>query len=231
MSILLADISRYQGAGVNFAALRRAGVRGVYIECYRGNDGSNPHYAEQVAGARAAGLAVGAYLFAYPLPDAAGHVDRDPIGQVALFFAHALGVGTKSGDLPPMLDCEWPERVNWLQWGCTAGSIAAWLAAALDEIDDRFGRRGVVYTDPEWWESLGGAGLVGFGDRVLWIAEYPIAGAMSAPPAGPAPTVAPWGKATIWQYTDKFVVPGVAAGIDGDVFLGDEQAWQALLAA
>jgi lysozyme len=227
--ILVTDISNYTGPNVPAKAMAAAGVRGCYVKAQQGNDGPNPFFDQQVAALRDAGIAVGAYLFCYPLPDEAPHVARDPAGQVKLFADVCKGLGSKPGDMPSMLDCEYPEPQNFTQWGCTPANVAQWIAEAAQLISDEFANTCGIYCDPSWWESLGGAGLVGFDQRPLWLADYPVGGALSAPPVMNVKIPKPWTAATIWQFTDKFSAPGVDVPVDGGVFLGDEPAWQAFL--
>jgi len=227
--ILVCDISNYTGPDVPASALAAAGVRGCYVKAQEGNDGPNPYFDEQVAALKAAGIACGAYLLAYPLPDAPGHVDRDPAGQVGLFGAVCKGLGSEPGDMPPMLDCEFPAPQDFAKWGCTPAGVSAWLAEAARLIDQELSRACGIYCGSYWWESLGGAGLVGFEQRPLWLAGYPVKGKLSAPPVMNVRVPKPWASATVWQFTDEFDAVGVGVPVDGGVFLGDEPAWRSFL--
>ena len=235
--ILIGDVSEYSGANVNFGAFAREGGRGFYVEAQRGNDGPNRLFAEQVRAIKAAGMAAGAYHLAYPLPDSAQHPNRDPAGQIELFYEASGGLGEEDGDLPPMLDCESPDPSVWTKWGVTQASAASWIAEAASQVDQQFCRPCGIYCDPAWWRALGGAGLQPcFKARAFWLAAYPIGGLLSKPPTMAVTPPAPWNTATMWQFTGQdakgggFVVPG-AGPVDGSVFLGDEAAWQTLLKA
>lgn len=223
---LIVDVSQFNGT-IDFKSLAAEGVVGCYVQAQRGNDGPNPSFAQQVAAARTAGLAVGAYLFAYPLPDAPGHQDRDPVGQADLFWQASGGLGSTPGDLPPMLDCEWPVESCWAPWGVTPETIAEWVGACLNALDGRFNRTTGVYTGRAWWKALGasGATLANVELRPLWLAEYPILGPMTEPPAIPPAAPAPWAKATLWQFTNRFL----GQNLDGTTFLGEDVAWRAFL--
>lgn len=227
---LVCDVSRFQGPDYPFAALAAAGVRGVYIEATRGNDSPNPYFREQVDAALAAGLAVGAYHFCYPLPDSPGHVNRDPLGQANLFWQTAEYLYAQKGAqlLPPMADCEWPEQPAFGEWSVTPTSIARWIVSFCAHVDAIFLRTCGVYAGPWWWSLLPAGEVAGLSVRPLWVSEYPVGGPLSSPPTSAAPRMAPWGSATLWQFTDDFEAGGCSR-CDGGVFLGDEVAWQALL--
>src|SRR5579864_9557685 len=94
------DVSAAQGR-VDWGCVAGMGCRFAIIKCKQGNDGIDPRFAENVAGAKAAGLLVGAYHFAYPLPK------LDPRAQARAFF-EASSLGNRAGELPPALDLEWP---------------------------------------------------------------------------------------------------------------------------
>ena len=228
--IRMIDVSADQGADIDWVAVAAAGVRGAYIEGQVGNDGPNRLFAAQAAGARAAGIAVGVYLFAEILPDSPAHPNRDPDDQVRLLWEATGGVPCAPGDLPPMLDCEDPEVQHWAGAGVTPAFAVTWIASALAAIDARWGRTAGVYTYAPWWRALGlyGTNPV-FVDRPLWLAAYPGPWDSVPPPDGtPMPELAPFGAATIWQHGSKMPLPG-SGPCDGSVFAGDEDAWAALL--
>ena len=231
MDILIADVSGYQGNDVDFAAMAAWGVRGVYVEARQGNDRDNSCFDAQVAGAKAAGLAVGAYLLAYPLPESGQHPGRAPVDQVHAFWEACSSLGSEAGSLPPMLDCEWPVEAEWGAWGCTQASVASWIESAAQMVDQQWGRPCGIYCDPDWWGALGGAGrLPCFGQRRLWQAEYTVGGDLVKPASAVPKAPAPWGGASIWQFTDKLAIPGSRCVADGSVLIGGEAEWAALLA-
>jgi len=120
---------------------------------------------ENVAGAAAAGVPLGAYFYA--------DVTATP-GVNVLRFLSALG-GRYDLPLPPVLDQEtgtadevkaglWTrERQRWLR---------GWTADALKALADRTGRRPLLYTSARRLNTYmdGGDGLSAFAD--LWIVRY-----------------------------------------------------------
>ena len=227
--ILIGDVSEFQGPNFNFKALATAGVRACYVKAQQGNDHPNQYFDEQVEAGVAAGLDMGAYHFSEPLPEVPGRVNRDPLGQAQLFFA-ATAAARARGDLklPPMQDLEWPVAAAWVEWGVTGTSIARWAAMFAAHVDAMWLRSCGIYIDPSFAASLPQIELTMMRFRALWGAAYPIGGFLSAPPSASPPSIPPWGRPTLWQFTDKFSVPGCQA-CDCSVFLGDETAYQAFL--
>jgi len=230
MTILLVDVSQYQGPNLDGAAFKRAGVRGAYIEAVRGNDGPNPYFAKQTAAFDDAGIPWGAYMLPYPLPNLAPHVNRDPVGQVGLFYDAVMNATGTLGTLPPMFDVEWPEVPSWREWNVTAETIGVWLEAGVAEIDRRWARDTIVYCDPDYAHEVDFAThCPSFAARRLWAAAYPKGSAVViSPPTSNAPVIPPWPKATLWQFTDHFAIAGFGT-TDASVFLGDEDEWSAFV--
>src|ERR1700722_14511447 len=194
------DVSKEQGA-IDWAQVGAAGYRFVIVKCGNGNDEPDPTYAQNVNGARAAGLLVAAYHFVYPLPDDPAHPGRDPLDQAQAHYAASGGlVGSH------FVDCEWPALADWAKWGCSAAQIRTWLVAYVNELTALIGRQPGVYSYPDWWDDIDGAFLLTFANNPLWEASY-------EPEAIKFP---PWAAWSVWQYTDKLVVPGVADDVDGN---------------
>jgi hypothetical protein len=80
---------------------------------------------------------------------------------------------------------------------------------------------------PGWWVPLRGAGLLDcFGDRPLWLAQYP--GRRDVwPEVDRLPTpMPPWDRAALWRWGDRLSLGGVA--LDGS--LADDAGWARLVA-
>ncbi len=58
------DVAKYQGA-VNWSAVKKAGYDFAFIKIGSAKSGLDPYYAANMAGANAAGLKVGAYIYSY----------------------------------------------------------------------------------------------------------------------------------------------------------------------
>ena len=189
------DVSNVQG-NVDWRKVRDAGVRFAYLKTATGNEGLDPAYSHNLAGCRSNGVWAGGYGFAFPLPPDPAHPGREPKDQALHHFRLSGGIGKGPGELPFVVDLEWPypttspgrERDGWAHWGCSAPQVADWLSEYLAEADALFEGPVGVYTFPWFWNAVWGA----IGDdrrgplcaqlarRPLWMASY-----ASRAPAGP----------------------------------------------
>jgi lysozyme len=210
------DVSSAQGdlTDAHWAAIA-ATKSFVYAEARTGNDGNDPHFDAYVAGARSAGLVVGAYLFAYCLPDIAGHPGRSPEEQAQAFFEASGGLGGTSGELPPAIDLEWPASGDWPKWGCSAAQISDWALRCAVRVETLFGRRPAIYTYPYFARA---AVLAGMNDYPLWIASY------RAAPDVPLP----WSSEALWQTSGGGLVLPNGSKCDEDQ--ATDEAYSALIA-
>lgn len=219
----------------DFERVAASGIRAMWHQACRGNEPEkdDPAFAANVAAARAAGIAVGAYLFPYPLPpgkDVNGLeiAGRTPQEQAERFARVSSLLGCVRGELSPMIDAEWPPPNEWARWGCSAQQLSDWLRTCCEEIARRFGRLPVIYTYPWWWSELARGADVSWARRYpLWIAHYLHPGPGLPPPSVQPARVAPWdGDWSIWQYSAEGSserVPGcVACPVDRDVIRDEE---------
>jgi lysozyme len=217
------DLSELQGAltDAQWKELAAKGVRFVYLRAGVGNEtglkATDARFLEYVAGARAAGIAVGAYGFAYVLPNDPAHPGRDPLSQACAHFAACEGLGSRVGDLPPVLDLEWPDPSAWDTWGVDEKLVSSWALQYLEKAATLWGRRPLLYTFP-WFVSRARLGAE-FAAYELWLAAY-----------DPIPQVpAPWNQLTVWQKSggDSFKLPN-GVPCDEDAIL-DELTFRRLL--
>lgn len=224
---MILGVDVYAGYGrIDWARAQASGVRFAILKCTQGNDGKDPRFDENAMGCRNAGIPAAPYLFGYPLPADPEHPGRGPEEQAARLFHDCKGLGTQDGDLPPVLDIEWPPHFErekstskildrWTQWNVTSDSIATWALACLAELERLFKRLPVVYTYPNFWQSLGDAGRnPAFARYPLWIANYTYPREWQ-PPSHAQPIVpAPWTDWAIWQFSadgSPIAVPGIPA--------------------
>lgn len=123
------DISHHQAGKIDWAALKRAGVKWMYHKSTEGNGFKDSNYSKRRAEAKAAGMPFGAYHFARP---ELGDARR----EAAFFVATAKPV---PGDLRPALDLETKERLS-------SAQIVQWADEFCDEVEDLCGVTPVVYT-------------------------------------------------------------------------------------
>jgi lysozyme len=187
------DVSDFQ-VGVDYRAVKKSGVKVVWIKATEGLTWNAKLYLEHRANALKAGLRVGAYHFARP-----DLHPWDPEGEARHFFAVTGVPGPK--DLKPILDFEtWSPDL-------TVDQEVAWARAFNREYQKRARIFPAFYTYLSMAQSLKAASPIGNG---LWLAAY---GANDGTrPKVDAP--APWKKWIAHQYTSNGEVPGVKGRCD-----------------
>jgi len=121
-------------------------------------------------------------------------------------------VGTLApDDLPPVIDVE---AADDLPPADVATAVRGWL----DRVIAVIGRRPIIYTGLYFWRDHVGVDLT---SSPLWHAQYTDA---------PCPRIAPpWTDWTIWQYTNKGHVDGIAGPVDLDRWRGDRASLDAFM--
>jgi GH25 family lysozyme M1 (1,4-beta-N-acetylmuramidase) len=142
---------------------------------------------------RAKARAAGLVVGAYHFSSAG-----DPIAEANAFCAVVGSLTT--GDLVV------------LDWETSAPNPPAWCKAWLDRVSAILGVKPLIYLNQTERDGFDWTPVVS-GDYGLWIAQYD--GNQSVPASGKWPTVA------LKQDTSSGSVPGVAGGVDVDVFYGD----------
>lgn len=226
--IRLLDVSGFQPS-LDWALAKDQGFRGVWARAAHGNDkdrpgvgigkdGTDVMFRRHIQGAKQAGLAVGMYAVAYPLP----HLN--PLTQAEWFFERADTLGSQEGELAPALDFEWPAShtqgqkpfAEWKRWGCSGGQMLAWALACCTHMEHLWGRLPVLYTYPWFWKTVTTAAdvdpehLQAIGRFVPWIAGGPYyenASTVWVPQskdvAKHLPKLSPWNQKNgpwIWQH-------------------------------
>lgn len=201
---------------ISWPVVASSGIRFAYMKCSQGNErpGVDATYRRNVEHARANGIAVGAYHYAYCLPPHPDHPFRSPREEAEFAFRSCAGLGSQAGELSPVVDAEHPEPGDWAKWGCSAAQISEWLHEYCEAATLLWGRLPVIYTYPWWWRSLGAADVSWAAPYPLWMANYTHPGP-GVPPDGSGPIVpVPWQQWAVWQYSadgSKERVPGIPA--------------------
>lgn len=185
MTVRVVDVSAFQPHD-DWARVAAAGYAGAIAKCSEGATWLSPVYRAQIAGARAAGLVVGAYHFF--------RTSSDPITQARIFVEHAGAV-----DLPLALDIEDQHPGDPLG-GLTPADFCEHVYECLSEIAQLTGRRPLAYVEPSTWARLpAGQAAEAAALADLWVATY-----------GPTPHMPHgWSDWTLWQYSDRESVPGI----------------------
>lgn len=230
------DVSSVQGV-IDWKKVKEAGFEFVYIQSSRYSSTKDVPYLRSLDGARDAGLRVGAYHFC-------SH-DTDPKAQAEFFYRACNGLGSKPGELPPMVDWEYctPSKYVDHPRHCV-GWVEAFLAHATllwyPDNDLRALRRlPVIYTYPFYAQghqpALGRSTLSKY---PLCYASYKSDAAGKIVPwlpgseDGPIHALPePFKRWVLWQYSGDRgeLVPGVSAYCDRQVFSGSQGEWSDFL--
>ena len=183
------DASHHQGR-IDWRRVADAGYEFAYLKASEGSTFTDPRFAENVAGARDAGLRVSGYhYFSLCSPGA-------PQGEHFVSVLKAAGPTT----LPPAVDLE-------LQGQCATlpsrESLLAEVRAFLAVVEEATGRRVVVYEFPDFEREYRFADVL---DRRQWVRRI-----------GSRPPDRPW---WIWQRSDSASIPGIDGPADLNVMRG-----------
>jgi lysozyme len=182
--------------------VRRAGIRFAWIKATEGGDRVDDAFAANWEGARAAGLARGAYHFFYfcrPVED-----------QIAWFEAH---VPVEADALPPVLDIEWTPTSPTCRRRPPRAEVLAAMRIFLREVERHYGKRPIIYTTVDFHRDvLDGEPLA----YPLWVRST------AGHPRHP------YGSRRwhIWQYTATGTVPGIDGHVDRNAYSGSLAEWQ-----
>lgn len=142
------DVSSNQPHPIDWAQVRAAGHAFAVVKATEGSGYSNPYFAHDVQGARAAGLIVWPYHWV-------GSGDGAAQGNHAVSVIKGVFV---------------PGDLVWLDF-----EQAGVSHAILDDtraVIEHAGFKTGTYTYPDFWSRVGDPGCRGCGDRPLWWADY-----------------------------------------------------------
>ncbi len=179
------DISNNNGMNYDLRGAKAGGVRFVYLKASEGSgfvDWTYDHYRSEADKLK---LIHGAYHFFRP--------EDDPNAQADNFLA-VIGSAPK-GDMPPALDWEVTDGVDW-------GTAFSRAKTFLDRVEKATGRTPIIYTYPDFF---GTRAPDEFARYPLWISN----------PGSTCPLMpnGPWNDFAIFQFD--------TGGVDKDHFVGD----------
>jgi lysozyme len=184
------DVSYYQGT-INWSQVKAAGKQFAIVRVSDGTGFMDPKFEANWRGAKAAGIAVGAYQFF-----------QDATAQADLMVNQLSKVGFGSGDIPPVIDVE-------VTGGVSAATVAARVNTWLQRVRSRTGRLPILYTSPGFWSGLGNPTPSPL--PYLWDAHWGV----SCPLLPPS-----WGRLRFWQYSATGRVSGISGDVDLDLYNG-----------
>jgi lysozyme len=220
---VIPGVDTHAGYGrINWKLVAQSGVRFMWNKSAEGNEPNKDDlsFIRNCSEAQAHSISAGVYFFPYPLPSAPGAPPgRHPLEQAERFHKRVRGLGSKFGELSPVVDAEWPAPQDWLKWGCSAPQINDWLMQHCHAVALLFGRLPVIYTYPHWWRMLSLSADTSWAGRYpLWLADYswPQEG---SPPFGWTPprltwVSEAWSRWHVCQHSaegSSVRVPGISA--------------------
>lgn len=194
------DVARYQNE-IDWRRVRLSGVAFAFIKATEGGDLKDPQFDRNWQLAAREGVPRGAYHFYY--------FCTDPEVQARWFIRN---VPRRGKALPPVLDLEW----NPFSPTCTTrppgAEVRRQVRIFLDIVERHYGTRPIIYTTPDFYAQTGIAEV----PAEFWLRSV----------ARTADRVYPGQPWVFWQYTGTGIVPGVAGGVDINVFRGSSAEWQ-----
>lgn len=160
-----------------------------------GNDRADNSFSNEFQQARAMNKLRGSYWYVYP--------NESTPEQEAEKYASVLG--TLEPNEIAAFDFE--EAYN--------GDPVQYLLQALNKFRELTGLTAGVYGSDNLFETHDFTPIAQAG-YWCWVADWGLAN---------APSVRGFSVVAFWQYTDKLSVPGISGPVDGDVFLGDAEAF------
>jgi GH25 family lysozyme M1 (1,4-beta-N-acetylmuramidase) len=191
------DVAAYQhpnGAAINWRKVARSGISFAAIKATEGTYYRNPYALSDIKAARAAGLSVGAYVFAIPNGNGGR---RGAVAQADYIVSY---LGSLATSVPVMLDIEFNPYSGGLCYGRTPAHMVSWVSRFSAEVQARTGRAPYIYTPQGWWNPCTG-GSAALRSSLLWVPNYTTA-VSPAMPSG-------WTTWQIWQYSSSGTVPGI----------------------
>lgn len=183
------DVSHHNGA-VDWQRAARDGISFALLRVSYGRSGVDTRFREHYRGARAAGLAVGAYHYSYALtPQQAA---QEAVHCLRQLQGYPL-------DLPLFLDMEDADGYKQRSGFVFDRPHLNAICAAFWEQTDRAGQRCGLYANRDWLTRL----LDVPANRPVWLAQW-----------AKQPTYS--GPFAVWQYTDRGQVDGVRGVVDRD---------------
>jgi len=198
------DVSHWNGA-IDWPKVAASGISFVFIKATQ--NVMDKRFLENVKGAKAAGILVGAYHY---IDDSTTTIEKAKAAAQLFYKVIQEAGGVKVFDLPLVMDYE-SNKSN-----LGKATITAVAKAFLEEIQRLTGIKPIVYTYPSFIGNFSG-----LSSYPLWIARY----STQAPADASG-----WTRWDFWQYSDGSAggtlpsgtrkVPGINGAVDLNEFNG-----------
>ncbi len=229
------DVSHWQG-NINWSQVKNSGIEFAFTKATEGVNFTDSKFHTNMAGATAAGVLVGPYHFARPeskngvpftsyaggplLPGTDPYLDAV---SEASDFVDAISPYYNSGSyLLPVLDLE--KDPDFGNLALEREFVSRWAQIFSDTVNDSLGVRPMIYSG--LWRANNRYEAEQAATHDLWLAWWKGTGTTDPPVASDTPNWTDW---KFWQWTDSSSVPGIAGGVDGDVFNGSMADLEKLL--
>ena len=180
------DVSRYQG-DIDWAQVAASGVKFAILRAGSQNSGGpyiDPYFEQNYAGAKAAGIAVGAYIYTY------AETEAEQNDEILTILPALEG---KTFEYPVFVDVEDKSLT-----GIGKAALTQLVKRYMDIID----QKGFV---PGWYSYTNYINSYlcpeALADYPLWVADY-------------RSSLGYTGDYHIWQYTSSGTVPGISGKVD-----------------
>lgn len=185
------DCAKWQGT-INWAKVKSAGVQVAILKATDKNNGPEPAFARNYAGATAQGIKVGCYRYVYARTVAAAENEARKV--LAVIQGKAMPAGV------------WLDVEDKTLRGIPRATMLK-MITAMAKIIKAAGYQVGIYTNPDWYNHVLDVSKI---TLPFWVASW---GTNNGKPQR-KPTIKPQHTLAGWQYTDKGRVAGISTAVD-----------------
>ena len=185
------DCAKWQGI-INWAKVKSAGVQVAILKATDKNNGPEPAFARNYAGATAQGIKIGCYRYVYARTVAAAENEARKV--LAVIQGKAMPAGV------------WLDVEDKTLRGIPRATMLK-MIAAMTKIIKAAGYQVGIYTNPDWYNHVLDVSKI---TLPFWVASW---GTNNGKPQR-KPTIKAQHTIAGWQYTDKGRVAGINTAVD-----------------
>ena len=185
------DCAKWQGT-INWAKVKSAGVQVAILKATDKNNGPEPAFSRNYAGATAQGIKIGCYRYVYARTIAAAENEARKV--LAVIQGKAMPAGV------------WLDVEDKMLRGIPRETMLK-MIAAMTRIIQAAGYQVGIYTNPDWYNHVLDVSKI---TLPFWVASW---GTNNGKPQR-KPTIKAQHTLAGWQYTDKGRVAGISTAVD-----------------